>query len=163
MILTQTTLSLYSGQHLPTFLALANVYGLHHLEVEDAMGVNERPRVVRHEDRHLQIMLQMIRAKKKAPLRLKDEQVSIFIVKNTVITCQEKLTATFTVPLQRRLPDPGSKLRQNGADFLAYSIIDLVVDQASIQVMRFNRDLMSLERRVHSKLLHESLQSRVGA
>jgi len=152
-----------SGRHLPTLLLIANHYGLNALEIEDALEADERSRVVRHSDGHLQIMLRAVKAKKKPPLRLKDEQMAIFVMNNqTVISVQENITPFLTYRLQRRIAQKGSKLRHHGAHYLVYALIDRIVDHASAQLNPFNREIMKIEqesrdsqRPMHSHVLKD--------
>ena len=61
--------------------------------------------------------------------RLLTEQVSLFVGHRTVITFQESPGDVWD-PIRERLKTGGSRLRSTDASFLAYSLIDAVVDQA---------------------------------
>jgi magnesium/cobalt transport protein CorA len=139
-----------AGRSPQVLTQIGDKYGLHSLEVEDAMELYERPRVVRHRDGHMQLILRVIRAKKKLPLTLVDEQLTMFLVDDTVITVQDKANNYVTFPILQRLPYAGSKLRLGSSEFLVYSIIDQIVDHALVLLRRLNQELAELERIVYT-------------
>jgi magnesium transporter len=59
---------------------------------------------------------------------LKDEQVSLFLGHKTVLSFQEGFNALWE-PVMQRLKSKGSRLRVNDASFLAYSLLDVIVDR----------------------------------
>lgn len=78
-----------------------------------------------------------------------DEQLSIFKIKNTVITIFEKPFEQVITPLQERLRSKSSKLRLNGSDFLLYAVLDTLVDGVSALLPTCQIELRTLERQVH--------------
>jgi magnesium transporter len=76
--------------------------------------------------------------------------VSIFVGHRTVLTFQETPGDVWD-PIRQRIRTPGSAVRRNDASFLAYSLIDAVVDEAFPILELFGDRLEDLEDRV---LLH---------
>jgi magnesium transporter len=101
---------------------LGERYGLHPLTVADIVHVHQRPKLESHDD-HLYIVLRM-------PHRedgLVTEQLSIVLGSHFVLTFQERPGDCFD-PVRVRLRRPGSSLRERGVDYLAYALIDSLVD-----------------------------------
>jgi magnesium transporter len=59
---------------------------------------------------------------------VEQEQISIVLGKNFVITFQEDPKRDVLDPIRDRLKIPNSKLRLRQADYLCYSMLDLIVD-----------------------------------
>ncbi len=129
--------------------ALAEKYHLHPLAVEDVLHVPQRPKVQAYEeDAGFQARLFII--VKELELReslLHTEQVSIFVGHKTVLTFQETPGDVWD-PIRQRIRTLGSQLRRNDASFLAYSLIDAVVDEAFPILEQFGDRLEELENRV---------------
>jgi len=129
--------------------ALAEKYHLHPLAIEDVLHVPQRPKVQAYEeDAGFQARLFII--VRELELReniLHTEQVSIFVGHRTVLTFQETPGDVWD-PIRQRIRTPGSLLRRNDASFLAYSLIDAVVDESFPILELFGDRLEELEDRV---------------
>src|SRR5580765_1294315 len=95
----------------------------HPLEVEDVFNVPQRPKVEAYPDHYL-IILRMLRL---AP-DVDEEQVSIFFGTSYVVTVQERPGGDVFEGVRRRIRTGRGRLRTAGADYLAYALIDSVVD-----------------------------------
>jgi magnesium transporter len=102
--------------------ALSDVFGLHGLAMEDVVNVHQRAKVEEYED-HLFIVLRVVSKNE----HLESEQLSMFVGKNFVLTLQQ-LAGDCLNPVRERLRLSRGKIRQAGADYLAYTVIDTVVD-----------------------------------
>ena len=100
-------------------------FGLHPLTVEDIFTHDQQPKVEALPENALVIM-RMIRTKQQDNTVV-SEQVSLLIGHNYVLSFQEEAGDVFD-PVRRRIRDPGSRIRKSGADYLAYSLMDLIVD-----------------------------------
>jgi len=110
--------------------ALATKYNLHPLAVEDLLHVPQRPKVETYggDDGDFQARLFIItHALDVKAGHLQQEQVSIFLGHKTVLTFQQAESDEWD-PVRLRLKSKGSRLRNNDASFLAYSLLDAVVD-----------------------------------
>jgi magnesium transporter len=103
---------------------IGQVFGLHPLLLEDVLNANQRPKLEDHGE-HLFLVLRMLLA--GADHTIEMEQVSVVLGTTYVITFQERSRDTFD-PVRRRLADATSRLRQQGADFAAYALVDTIVD-----------------------------------
>lgn len=101
----------------PTIRRIGEIFGLHHLVVEDVVNVPQRPKAEAY-DEHLLIVTRRVRL--VGPLSTDIGQVSIVLGKNYVITFQER-PGDVLDPVRRRLKGAtGEHFRQQGADYLAY-------------------------------------------
>ena len=101
---------------------IAEIFGLHVLALEDVLNVHQRPKLEEFED-HLFIVVRMI----AAPESTETEQVSIFLGKDFVISIQERAGDCFD-PVRARIRKPKGRIRNSGADYLAYALIDATID-----------------------------------
>jgi len=139
--------------------ALAEKYHLHPLAIEDVLHVPQRPKVQAYEeDAGFQARLFII--VRELELRenlLHTEQVSIFVGHKTVLTFQETPGDVWD-PIRQRIRTLGSLLRRNDASFLAYSLIDAVVDEAFPILELFGDRLEELEDRVLQHPSQDTIQ-----
>src|SRR5947209_6504595 len=129
--------------------ALAKKYGLHPLAVEDLVAVGQRPKVDFYPasgefQARLFLVMRMVMLRDD---KLKVEQISIFAGHTTVLTFQET-TGDVWDPIRQRIEKRGSRLRENDASFLVYSLIDAVVDHCFPILEHTGEKLEDLEHRI---------------
>jgi magnesium transporter len=126
--------------------ALAEKYNLHPLAVEDVLHVPQRPKVQAYEqDGPYQARLFVVfRELELREGQLHSEQASIFVGHRTVLTFQETPGDVWD-PIRQRIRTAGSALRRTDASFLAYSLIDAIVDEAFPILELFGDRLEALE------------------
>jgi magnesium transporter len=110
--------------------ALATKYDLHPLAVEDVIHSRQRPKVEPYGGGDSEFQARLFIATRLLRVRdgtLHNEQISIFVGHNTIITFQETHSDIWE-PICQRIRAKGSRLRDNDASFLAYSILDAVID-----------------------------------
>lgn len=117
-------------------------FGLHPLALEDVVNTHQRPKVEAY-DSHLFFVLRELMLRD----RIETDQVSLFLGRNFVLSFQEKPGDCFD-PVRVRLRDSGSRLRARGPDYLAYSLLDAVVDSYFPLVERLGETLESIEERI---------------
>jgi magnesium transporter len=103
---------------------LAELYGIHPLTVEDILDTGQRPKVEEFDD-YLFFIFKYLHVRGKD--ELVSEQISMVFTENTVITFQEKAGDPFG-GIRRRILNNGGRVRKFGADYLAYGLLDSVVD-----------------------------------
>jgi magnesium transporter len=96
---------------------------LHPLALEDVVNAEQRSKTEDYDD-HLFLVMHRP-APDQAGLA---EQVSLFLGNGFVVTLRDSQDDPFS-PVQQRLLDGRSRLRSLGADYLAYCLVDAVVDQ----------------------------------
>ncbi len=139
--------------------AFAEKYHLHPLAIEDVLHVPQRPRVQAYEaEGEFQARLFVIvREMQLREGQLHTEQVSIFVGHKTVLTFQETAGDVWD-PVRLRIRTAGSQLRRADASFLAYSLIDSVVDHAFPILEEFGDRLEDLEDRVLQRPSQDTIQ-----
>ena len=105
--------------------SIGNHFDIHPLIIEDILNTHQRPKTDMFED-NIYLVLKMhsfdIEAK-----QVDTEQLSIIFGENYVLTFQEKESDMFN-QLRKRLEANKGRVRKLGADYLAYTIIDSVID-----------------------------------
>lgn len=108
----------------PELLAkLGDRFGLHALALEDVLTAPQRPKVEGYAG-HYFIVLRMIRLVPD----IEEEQVSLFFGSGFVLTVQERSGGDVFEPVRERIRRSHGRLRSAGADYLAYSLLDALVD-----------------------------------
>jgi magnesium transporter len=110
--------------------AIAAKYDLHPLAIEDLLHKAQRPKVESfggEESDYIARLFIITHALQIVGGRLQTHQVSIFLGHNTLLSFQDTHLEVWD-PIRQRLKSKGSRLRSNDASFLAYSLIDAVVD-----------------------------------
>jgi len=107
------------------FKQLAAHFRIHQLALEDILNLGQRPKVDEY-DQQLFIVLDMAYETRKHEVTF--EQISIVLTDHIVITVQER-PGDVLDPVRQRLRDAAGNARFLRADYLAYALIDSVVDQ----------------------------------
>ncbi len=110
--------------------ALATKYDLHPLTIEDLLHITQRPKIETYggeDSEYLARLFIVTHALQIKEGRLHNQQVSIFLGHNTLLTFQDGLSSEWE-PVRQRIKSKGSRLRSNDASFLAYSLLDAIVD-----------------------------------
>jgi magnesium transporter len=126
--------------------AIAQQFDIHNLIVEDILSINQRPKMDDIND-SIYCLLNMLYYN-DTTTTVEQEQISIILGKNYVITFQEDARRDVFNPLRDRLKIANSKLRQNGPDYLAYSLLDLIVDNYFIVMESLGNCIEQLEEEV---------------
>jgi magnesium transporter len=120
-------------------------FGIHPLILEDIVNTGHRPKI---EDagEYICIILKMLYADSESG-ELTSEQVGILFGKNWVITFQETGQDVFD-HVRRRIRETTPRVRLLNADFLAYSLMDAVVDNYFIVLEDLGEQIETLEDRL---------------
>jgi magnesium transporter len=115
------------GLHEPEVMAeIGRRFDLHPLVLEDILNTDQRPKVDDYGD-YLFIVAHFF-ACDADTIHVSSDQVSIVIGRNFVLTFQERPTGSFD-PIRERLRADKGTIRKLGADYLAYSLLDAIVDR----------------------------------
>jgi magnesium transporter len=103
---------------------LGEIFGLHPLLLADVVNTGQRPKIDSFDDRHLIVVGQP----HLAPTgEVSIEQISIVLGPGWVLSFQERPGDPFE-PIRARLRSGVTSLRRNGPDYLAYALLDAIVD-----------------------------------
>ncbi len=105
---------------------LSKQYNIHYLLAEDIQSVGQRPKMDEI-DNHLFCLVNMLYFNKEKAA-VETEQISFVLGSHYVISFQEDATRDVFNSLREKLKIKSTKLRQSGADYLCYVLIDLIVD-----------------------------------
>jgi magnesium transporter len=106
-----------------TVARLGEIFSLHRLALEDVVNVYQRSKVVQYPD-HLFIVARMISLEE----RIDTEQVSLFLGKDFVLTFQEGRPGDCFDPVRERIRSGSGRMRERSPSYLAYALLDAVVD-----------------------------------
>lgn len=106
---------------------IAKHFHLHPLTVEDILNVAQRPKVEEFED-YLFITLKALQAQKKTGAFIV-QQVSLVLGKNFLLSFHELDTSLFDAVRTRLAKTANQRLRQQGPDYLAYRLMDAIIDE----------------------------------
>lgn len=130
--------------------ALGDRFGFHPLALEDVLNIPQRPKVERYGG-HLLVVLREIQYPEEP------EQLSLFLADRVVVTFQERPGDPFG-PLRERIRNGKGKLRSLGADYLAYSLCDAVLDAYFPVLERLGDLVEELQERVMADPTPETLR-----
>lgn len=138
-----------------TIKRIGKYFNLHPLVMEDIVNTQQRPKMEEFED-YIFIVLK-IPYYKKENKRLQTQQISLVLGKNFVISFQETERGLFN-PIKERLKSEGSRIREYGADYLAYALIDMVVDTYFLIIEEIEKKSEDIEEKLitdsTSQILH---------
>jgi magnesium transporter len=104
---------------------LGKQFLLHPLLLEDVANTDQRPKLDDYET-YCYLVIKMLSLTDRKEISV--EQVSLVLGRNYVISFQENGTDVFH-PVRDRLRGGKGRLRQSGADYLLYALVDAIVDQ----------------------------------
>ncbi|MDH3327800.1 MAG: magnesium/cobalt transporter CorA [Desulfobulbaceae bacterium] len=104
---------------------IGKAFELHPLMIEDIASPRQRPKIEEYED-SLFVVLKML-AFDTDTKTIEIDQMSLVVGKNYILSFQEKPWDVLE-PIRNRIRQARSRIRSKGPDYLAYTIIDAVVD-----------------------------------
>lgn len=117
-------------------------FGIHPLLLEDILNTEHRPKIEEY-GQYLFIVLKMLYYREHDKTVMA-EQLSLILGKNLVITFQERIGDVFD-HVRERLRNPDSRIRSFGADYLAYALLDAVVDNYFIIIENYGEHIDDIE------------------
>jgi magnesium transporter len=121
---------------------LAEFFGIHPLTVEDILDpTHQRPKVEEFDD-YLFVAFKAVNFSQDISF----EHIGMVITTDMVLTFQEKSGNKFDA-IRKRIMNNAGRHRRMGADYLAYTIIDTVVDEYFISIDSFGSEIEVFENR----------------
>jgi len=118
-------------------------FGIHPLIAEDIFSSGQRPKMDEL-NQLLYCLLNMLYFNEKT-ISVENEQISIVLGSNFILSFQEDATRDVFNPLREKIKVAGSKVRENNADYLFYSLIDLIVDNYFVTLEQLGERIEDLE------------------
>ncbi|MEX2401482.1 MAG: magnesium/cobalt transporter CorA [Rhodothermales bacterium] len=131
-------------------------FGVHDLTLEDILHTHQRPKMEEYEG-YVFVVLQMLHYDHESA-ELHPEQVSLIFGKGFVISFQETMEGDAFEPVRAWLREHRGRIRRSGADYLAYALIDVIVDQYMAVLEGLGEHIEALEDVVASEPHPEMMQ-----
>jgi magnesium transporter len=122
---------------------LGKNFGLHPLSLEDIVNTNQRPKLEDYGD-YLYLVLKMLHKNKQGDGVIV-EQVSLIVGNNFVLSFQETVHGDVFDPIREQIRSGKGRLRKMGADYLAYALIDTIIDYYFVVLETLGEKIESLE------------------
>jgi len=121
----------------------AQSFGLHPLVTEDIANTSQRPKLEDYGS-YLYIVVRML-SWHEATREVVSEQVSLILGPNFLLSFQEGIEGDAFNPIRERLRTAKGRVRREGADYLAYSLIDAIVDGYFVVLERLGEEVERLD------------------
>ena len=124
---------------------LGDLFEIHGLLLEDMLNTDQRPKMV--ETDKLQIIILKILDYDENTNKLSSDQISLILDDNYLITLQEKEGHYFD-SIRDRIRKGTGRVRRKGADYLAYALLDTIVDNYLINIEILENIIEKTESRI---------------
>jgi magnesium transporter len=104
---------------------IGRYFGIHPLVLEDIVNTRQRPKMEDFEDYIFLVVKMLTYDDTKGEINA--EQISILLGPNYVISFQERQGDVFD-PIRDRIRNSKGRIRKAGSDYLAYTLLDAIVD-----------------------------------
>jgi len=119
-------------------------FHIHSLILEDIVNTNQRPKIEDNKE-YLYIVIKMIHCYDNKKVEF--EQLSLIVGHNYVLSFQENENDTFD-QIRDRIKSTTGKIRTKGSDYLAYALLDCVVDHYYIALEYLGEKIETLEDKI---------------
>ncbi len=144
------------GVYMPEVISkMGDAFGLHPLTIEDILNVEQQPKVEALPEYSLITMRMIYTDVPDGPVL--SEQISFVLGANFVLSVQETEGDVFD-PLRRRIREEGSHVRKSGADYLAYSLMDLLVDNYFVILNQISENIDAIQEKIILEPTSETLR-----
>lgn len=121
---------------------IGEVFGLHPLLLEDILNPDHRPKIEEYGD-YLHFTFKELRWNPKNK-SIESDQISFVIGKGFVISFQEEKGDIFE-PIRERIRNNKGRIRKMKSDYLAYTLIDIIVDYYFLIIDEIENEIELLE------------------
>jgi magnesium transporter len=130
-------------------------FHIHPLLMEDIMNTTQRPKI---DDlgKYICMILKLITFDEKS-MELRIEQLSLVFSNDFVLSFQESESGIFK-PLRDRIRNGLGRIRRMGTDYLAYTLMDAVVDHYFVVMEKMGEKIDDLENEVVANPKRETLR-----
>lgn len=139
-----------------TIEKIGQIFNLHPLLLEDVMNTDQRPKMEVYDD-SLFVVLKTLFYNENEKSAV-TEQISVVLGTDYVVSFQERQTDIFN-PLLEHLENGKGRMRKMGADYLLYSLIDVVIDNYFLLLEKLGERLDNLEAHLVASPKTEILRS----
>ncbi len=146
----------FEGVHeLETIEEIGKLYGLHPLTLEDIVNSEQRPKMEDYGE-YIYIVLKLLSYSRQTG-SLNSDQVNLVFKPGMVLSFREAKTDVFE-PLKERLRKGKGRLRKQGSDYLAYALMDCIIDRYFILLDELGDKIEAIQEEVVSTPSRGTLQ-----
>jgi magnesium transporter len=135
--------------------SIGRQFGIHPLTQEDIVNLGQRPKAEDFDD-YIYIVFKML-SYRDGMDQIESEQVSLILGSNFLISFQE-VPGDVMAPVRERIEKGKGRIRKAGCGYLAYALIDSVVDHYFLVLEAFGEKIEALEAELLSDPTPNSLQ-----
>ncbi|MDG6218445.1 MAG: magnesium/cobalt transporter CorA [Candidatus Thermoplasmatota archaeon] len=139
-----------------TIELIGSHFNIHPLVLEDIMNTGHRPKIESF-DEYLHLVLKMLYSDEKTK-DIQTEQISIIITKNVVLSFQERPGDVFN-KIRQRIRNGKGRIRKMGADYLAYALVDAIIDHYFVIMESIGETIEFIEDELVENPKTQTLQS----
>jgi magnesium transporter len=133
------------GIHEPKVIeTIGGIFNLHALVMEDILNSQQKPKFEYYNDNQLFITFKMIEYNPYTR-EIEVEHLSFILGINYLISFQEERSRDIFEAITVRLKTSAGKTRKNGADYLLYALMDLVIDNYFVVLEQISENIERLE------------------
>ena len=138
-----------AAQNTSILRTIGEVFGLHPLALEDVNNVNQRVKCEKYDD-----AIFFIARMPQKTQTFDTEQISMFLLDGVVITFQEQPGDCLDSVRDRIFKSKG-RIRDRGADYLFYAILDRIVDEYFVTMEGYDDRLGGMSANIESTSQHD--------
>ncbi len=143
-----TWINLEGVHHPETIEKVGKYYGIHPLTLEDIVNTEQRPKIEEYDD-YLFVVLKTFDSTEHPDEPIID-QISLVLKPNMVISFEERSDEICNI-VKNRIRSGKGRVRKAGSDYLAYCLIDAVVDHYFNILEKLGEEIESLEEELIAK------------
>ncbi|TCL38185.1 magnesium transporter [Anaerospora hongkongensis] len=134
--------------HIEVIERIGQLFAIHPLTLEDILNTNQRPKLEDYGD-YVYITLKMM-VYEQGQQGIAAENMNIVVGNGFVVSFQETSQPIFK-PVQERIKSGKSRFRKYGADYLAYALVDMIIDHYFILLEQLGERVEGLEEELVTK------------
>lgn len=127
---------------------LGQKFKIHPLILEDIADIHQRPKFEEYDNGNF-IIFKALRFDKEN-LKIQTEHVALYFCKGLIFTFQETASDLFS-QIRQRIQNSHGRVRKRGADYLAYTLLDVIADQYFVVL----EDVETVIEKLEDDLLHQ--------
>ncbi len=135
--------------------AIASIFNIHRLIVEDILSIQQRPKMDDIEGKLYCLLNMMYYNERRKTVEL--EQISIVLGPDYVISFQADAKKDVFDIIRKKLFIQTSNIRQRTADYLLYAMLDVIVDNYFEVMEKLGNDIEAVEEELNRKNTTRSL------
>jgi magnesium transporter len=134
---------------------IGEIFDIHALTLEDIVNATQRSKIEEFED-YLYIVIRIITFDPEI-MSIRSEQLSMILGSNFVLSFQEDPRDVFE-PVRVRIRNAVGRIRSSGADYLAYALLDVIIDEYFVTLEKIGEEMEDIEELVLENPEPETLE-----